>query len=314
MIMADIALIGSTMVDIYGKSYKKLLEHESNPGRVELYVGGVSRNIAENLIYLNADLELISCIGDDTYGDFMKTKCEEMEISIIHSYFPENMTQSIYLAIIDEDGEMKLALSDTETLKKLPVEHLKEKSNLIEDAKVLVTDPCLSEEVLKYLAEEYSHKKILIDPVSIGLSYKFKDFVGSFHTLKCNKNEAEYLSNMEITDEVSLKVAGQKLIDKGLEQCFITLGSKGVYYVNKERQGILEPIPVKVVNATGAGDAFSAGVAYCLLKDKDIEYTAKFSTCMSNFALQSIYAVNDQIDIFSIEKMVEEENWIIRKI
>jgi len=312
--MTDVVLLGSTMVDIYGKSFKKLLPSESNPGTIELYIGGVSRNIAENLNYLNVDLELISCIGDDHYGRFLKSKCEEIGLNISHSYFPKNMTQSIYMAIIDDDGEMTLALSDTETLKKLPIDYIKQKDDLIEQAKVIVVDTCFSKELLEYISNRYKHKKILIDPVSIGLSYRIKNIIGNFHTLKCNKNEAEYLSDMEITDDNSLKEVGKKLINKGLNQCFITLGSKGVYYINKNKQGILESIPVNVANATGAGDAFSAGVTYCLLNDKDIEYTAKFSSCMSNFALRSTHAVSDKIKLDSIIKMMEEQKWTIKNI
>ena len=45
---------------------------DSNPGHISLSAGGVTRNVCENLARLGADVKLLSCVGDDTFGAFIR--------------------------------------------------------------------------------------------------------------------------------------------------------------------------------------------------------------------------------------------------
>lgn len=300
-----VVLVGSAMIDLYGKSNAPLLPDESNPGSMSTHVGGVSRNIAENLSRLGVQTSLITSVCDDPFGTTLKDSCKEVGIDISHSYFPTGVSQTTYLAILDNDGEMKLALSDTKALQMLSIDHLEKKGSIIESGEVIIMDTSLSKEVLDYMAETYKDKRILIDPVSIGMAKKIKDTFGKFHTLKCNKNEAEYLSDMKITDSESVKAVGKFFMDSGVKQVYITLGKDGVYYKSDSEEGFTDTIDVEVQNVTGAGDAFSAGVAYCLMSNSTLEYTAKFSTCMSALALQSPYAVSEEISLHKVTDLLK---------
>ena len=61
-------VIGGVNIDIVGYPYSKLIPQDSNIGGVKLSLGGVGRNIAENLVRLGVDTKLISILGDDIYG------------------------------------------------------------------------------------------------------------------------------------------------------------------------------------------------------------------------------------------------------
>ena len=54
---------------------------------------------------------------------------------------------------------------------------------------------------------------------------------------------------------------------KGVKQVFISLGEKGVLYSNGEICGHMKPFRTKVINTTGAGDAFMSGLAYSYLEN-----------------------------------------------
>ena len=45
--MHQVVVIGASMVDIIGKSFNKIISFDSNPGRLSISAGGVSRNISE---------------------------------------------------------------------------------------------------------------------------------------------------------------------------------------------------------------------------------------------------------------------------
>ncbi|WP_458788454.1 PfkB family carbohydrate kinase, partial [Vallitalea sediminicola] len=85
---------------------------------------------------------------------------------------------------------------------------------------------------------------------------RVKDIIGGFHTIKLNKHEAEFLSDIKIEDAHGLKKAVDYFIDKGVKRVFITLGEKGVYYGEGDYTNSYKAPKIKVVNATGAGDAF----------------------------------------------------------
>ncbi len=301
----SVVVIGAAMIDLYGKSRAPLLDQESNPGDVIIHPGGVSRNISENLARLGIKVNLITSICDDPFGDIIRKNCDDLGIDLTHSYFLENEVTTIYLALLDNDGEMKLALSDTTSLDKMPMEHIIRKENAINRGEVIVMDASLPQEIMRYIVNHHRDKKIIIDPVSIGKAHKLVDFIGLFHTVKCNKHEAEFLSGVEITDTESLHLAADTLRKKGVEQVFITLGPDGVFYQNSKKKGTMPTLATQVVNATGAGDAFTAGVAYCTLTNLDIEKTALFASAMSSFSLESIRAVNPGLSLHEINQKIE---------
>lgn len=304
----SVVIIGAAMIDLYGKSFDPILNNESNPGQVSIHPGGVSRNISENLARLGIKVDLITSICDDPFGKIIKNSCDELGIDLTHSYFLENEVSTIYMAILDHEGEMQMALSDTGALDKMPMEHIIKKEGAINRGEVIVMDASLPKEIMRYVVNNHKDKKIIIDPVSIGKAHKLVDFIGMFHTVKCNKNEAEFLSQTKISDHDSLVTATQVLLDQGVEQVFITLGADGVFYRNKKDMGYQETLVTSLVNVTGAGDAFTAGVAYCTLSNMDIKKTAHFATAMSSFSLESMRAVNPNISLHEINQRLENHH------
>lgn len=300
----SVVIIGAVMIDLYGKSMEPLLDGESNPGNITIHPGGVSRNISENLARLGIKVNLISSICDDPFGKVIKNNCDNLGIDYSNSYFIEDEISTIYMAILDNDGEMNLALSDTTALDKMPLSHIVQKESIFNHSEIIVVDPSLPEDLICYIVEHYKNKKIIVDPVSIGKASKLKKIIGKFHTLKCNRNEAEFLSGIKINNQSSLELASKTLIDKGITQVFITLGANGVFYQNLEEIGRIKSIATKIVNVTGAGDAFTAGVVYCMLLDSNIKNTAEFASAMSAFSLRDMRAVSPELSLDKIKKII----------
>ncbi|MDU2157762.1 PfkB family carbohydrate kinase, partial [Clostridium sp.] len=63
-----ILVLGASIVDIIGFSRKKYHERDSIPGNIKISLGGVCRNIAENLARVNVNTEFISILGGDDQG------------------------------------------------------------------------------------------------------------------------------------------------------------------------------------------------------------------------------------------------------
>ena len=306
-----VVLAGAANLDILGFTKDPLIPRDSNPGHVRMCPGGVSRNIAENLSRLGVRTELITAVGNGIAGKYILENCASEGISTRHSLILQDATSSIYLALMDNDGDMALALSDMSISDYITKEYLRKKRDLFDSASVIVADTCLSAESLEYLLDN-THKTITcIDPVSVIKGRKLIPMVGRIHTLKMNKLEAEALSGIEKTDNDSLRRTGDYFLKKGTQRVYITLGAEGVFYCSAETHGFYAPPPVgvvngfSVVNATGAGDAFMAGVVFASLNQYTIEETVRFSSAAAGLALSGESTVNPDMSRVLIEQTLK---------
>lgn len=301
-----VTVIGAANIDIHGFTEEKLILGDSNPGTVKVCLGGVGRNISENLTKLEIDTKLITALGGDANSKKLIDECKLQGIDMDNILVIQDMSASIYLAIIDDNGDMGLALSDMSVLERITPEFIRSKSHIISNSKIIVLDTGLPTEVIEYILMNFKDSKIFLDPVSIKKARKVMDTIGKFHTIKLNKLEAEYLSNIKIKNEDDLDETSRYFMDKGVKRVFITLGKKGVFYREGDYKNLLPSPAINVVNATGAGDAFMAGVVYCSLLGKDIDYTAKFSTSASLLALSHQDTVSPNMNIEKVNIILKE--------
>ena len=73
-----------------------------------------------------------------------------------------------------------------------------------------------------------------------------------------------------LTGEDDFKKAAEVLRERGAQNVIIKLGAKGVYALSPAFSGIIPGTKVKVVDTTGAGDAFAAGFIASLVRGGDI--------------------------------------------
>ena len=303
-----ITVIGGTNIDIQGFPNSDLLLNDSNPGKIKMSLGGVGRNIAENIVKLGIDVKLISALGDDLYGSKILEECKLSGIDMSHSLVLKNTPSSTYLSVLDESRDMKVAIAHMDIFDQLSVDFIREKSHLLKNAQLIVVDTNIPEETLHYLATHFSDQKLFLDTVSTNKALKVKDCIGAFHTIKPNKLEAEVLSGIKIDSDKDLEKACNYFLDQGVEQVFISLGKDGVYYANKELQNKIPTPTCKVINATGAGDAFMAGLISAHLNEHSIECQARFAIASSILALSHESTINPNFSKENVIKIAKEMN------
>ncbi len=86
-----------------------------------------------------------------------------------------------------------------------------------------------------------------------------------------NETEASYYLNEKVESKVEIERAAKSFLEKGVKNIIITLGSKGVYFANLDESYFIEAFKLKnkVLDTTGAGDAFNGAFAYALSKNQD---------------------------------------------
>ena len=160
--------VGAANLDLNGASCAPIHLRDSNPGHISLSAGGVTRNVCENLARLGADVKLLSCVGDDVFGSYIRRSCVEAGIDIRYLHEAKGAHSSIYLSILDADGDMLVGMSDMRIVQQdLPADYLPSQKQLIQGAKVVTCDPCMGETALLQLLDLCQPSQVVcVDPVS----------------------------------------------------------------------------------------------------------------------------------------------------
>ena len=301
-----ICVLGGANVDIVGLPNKNLILGDSNPGRVKVALGGVGRNIAENLVHLGAPVKLISAVGEDLYGKRIMEHASRIGLDMKNSLILNQIPTSTYLAILDESGDMKAAIAQMDILDEISIDFIQGKKQVIENSRICVIDTNMPRAVIDYVLDNFKNTKFFLDTVSSTKALKIKNKIGAFHTIKPNRIEAELLSDIKIESIRDMEKAAEHFLSQGVKRVFITLGSEGVFYHDGKVHQLIPNPEVKVVNATGAGDAFLAALAYCDYNGYGIDESAKFSMAAAFMALSYEETINPNISKENVDKKMKE--------
>lgn len=302
-----VCVIGGANIDITGTPYYELNEHDSNPGKLSTTLGGVGRNIAENLSRMGIKVEFISVLGNDNYAREIRENCKELNIGLEHSEIIEQENTSTYLCINNKRGEMQLAISDMGIYEYMTPFFLSSRLHIINSAKACVIDTNIPSVSLDYLMDNV-RVPIFLDTVSTKKTEKIKDFIHNVYAIKPNKYEAEILSGVKIENDDDYKKATDIILDKGVKEIYMSLGSEGVYYTNGASYGRLSIISDKIVNTTGAGDSFLAGVVWGYINGMDTISCTKAGLAASYITINSPKTVSEEISEENMRNIIKD-NW-----
>lgn len=298
---AYVAVFGGCNMDISGKSKAGLLLHDSNPGDVRMTPGGVGRNIAANIALVGIEAKIVTAFGDDDKKTLILQNAPE-KLNFEWSFTFQDVGTGSYLVVLDDEGEMYVAVNDMKAVDKLGKEEMDSRRELAEKASYTVVDANLKEEALETVFSWDT--MIIVDGVSAVKVGKFKPFLSKINVLKCNVLEARALS--ELGDGASISDCGRALLAKGSEHVLITAGSDGAYLYSADQGLHFTTSPMAIKGATGAGDAFVGMLTAELVQGKSLEEAIVGAMAASRMVLKSDHSDLSVFDRRQWEKEKEE--------
>lgn len=310
-----VVVIGAANIDIGGTPYKPLIPEDSNPGVIKMSYGGVGRNIAHNLTLIGVDVELVTAAGDDALGMEMLKKCESIGLDTSLSLIVPGGSSSVYLFINDEKGDMNLALSHVDIVKKITPEYIESISAVINQADAVVADCNLTQETFLKL-KEICKVPLYVDTVSVSHADKIKGHLDGIDTLKPNLLEAEFLSDMMIENEYDCLEAARAIIDQGVRRVFISMGPHGILTADKDHAIIADRYPVNVISTTGAGDSAMAAIVWSSLNEEGDGLTAPAmaANAAASLTISVDHTIDPEMSADRIKDKIKNQNVKIRVI
>lgn len=290
-----VTVIGGVNMDISAALTAPFVPADSVPGQVTLGCGGVARNIAHNLLLMGHEVQFVSVFGGEGFGQMCWNECQAIGLDLTLSERRHDMRNGLYLCVNDLTGDMIAAVADTDIIDCLTPGFVEARLQQINGSALVVADTNIPTDTLLHLIDHCS-VPLMVDTVSTAKAPRIiQALQGShrrhLHALKLNQQEA-----LTVTRCSSVQAAASHLIDIGVEQVYITLGSEGVYCRDATRHEHYKAIPTRVINTTGAGDAFIAGVAHAQLCGTVFPECVQAGLKAAHAALLSPQTVNPDIN------------------
>jgi pseudouridine kinase len=261
-----IVCLGAANLDRKLRSNATLRMGTSNPARQDESFGGVARNIAENLARLSAPVSLITVIGDDSSGQALLAHAEAAGIDTRGTLKLQNICTGTYTAVLDDHGQMMLALADMALYDALTPDFLATRQPQRAVGALTVADMNLPIETLAGLLEDARRDAIPLVIVAVSQP-KMAHLPPELHGLRLlilNQGELETRVGHPLNTEAELLAACRLVQSQGAQDVIVTRGGTGVVYTTPTGIAHLEAPDAHIIDVTGAGDAFSAGVCWSL--------------------------------------------------
>lgn len=312
--MSSIVVIGGSNVDLkaYSENY---LPDTSNPGYIEESLGGVGRNIAENLGILGKKVILLTAVGNDHFGKKLLTETAKSNVNLDYVKICKQEKTGLYLAHLDKKGELIAAISGMEIMKSIDKPYIKANKEVIKNSSLIIFDTNLNSEVIEYILQIAKKNEIITlgEPVSVDKGKKLIRDLENIDYLSPNLDEAEMLLGLEVKGVDSFSLRLKKVEEKynsykRLPIMFVSCGEKGVLILRKEKSNFIKAEKIDKENlqeTTGAGDALLAGIASKLINgDYDLIKAVLFGIKIASLTVKSKFTVNPDL-----KEMIKEDDY-----
>ena len=226
-----IICIGGANIDRRYLIKDALIQGTSNNVQSRTNVGGVARNVAENLGRLEEKVMLFSVAGNDTEWKMIESHSEHfMNIKAVDTI--EGCPTGTFMEVINVDGEMVLGLAEVDIFDKMTPDWISKHLSVLKRSKYIIVDLNCPKETIEFLnsfAIKYGIPVVLLT-VSVQRLTNLPSYLGGIKVLITKHNETEAFFNMVIKTDEDLTDAVKKWLDKGAEHVFISKGSTKVAY------------------------------------------------------------------------------------
>lgn len=304
-----IVCVGAANVDRKFFVRAELIHGTSNPIQSAHSIGGVARNIGENLGRLGESVALITTRGDDGEWQTIRDSTEPY-INLDFAEHIDGQSTGCYTALISHDGEMEYGFADMNIYDYLTPDVLIKHTYILKRAKCIVADlntPKVSLDFLCAYAEKYDINLVLI-PVSGPKMNRMPDNLKPVDWIVVNRDETEAQFNMKIFTDDDLLKAANMWNDAGVSHVIVTNGDKSLAYSGKDGTHKIYNISPskKVIDVTGAGDSFSSAIVFGWLKGYSTDDIVKMAMINSSRTIETDYTVRQDLTEKQLIKDMEE--------
>lgn len=298
--MPDILVVGSLNTDLVVRTPRFPQPGETISGEdLQVIPGGKGSNQAVAAARHGSDVSMLGRVGKDNFGDFLleNLKSNQVDSKLIQR---DNASTGTAIIIVDTTGQNSIIISAGSN-GKVASEDVDAAS--FPDFKLLLLQLEIPIPTVLYAAKRAHENglRVILNPAPA--KQLPEELISLVDFLIPNETEVNLLTGLPATDLNSTEQAARTLLERGVKNVIVTLGSKGALIVTSEQITHVDTFKVNVVDTTAAGDAFIGGFATALLKDKSLEDAVRYgcacgALATTKFGAQPSLPTKEEVDTF----------------
>lgn len=275
--MKNICVIGSLNMDLVVN-----VDTMPKPGQTIIgsnfkeVPGGKGVNQAVAMARLNGNVSMIGKVGEDGFGQTLINSLKNDKVDTTYIQTSKGAT-GVALITVDKNAQNSIVVSPGANFE-VKEDDIDNNIEAIKNSDIVVLQLETPLNTIKYAlnkAKELNKYTILNPAPAVKLD---DEIIKNVDLLTPNETELEIISGVSIETEEDIQKAAQIMIEKGVKELIVTLGSKGSLYINKEKSMFKKAYKVEAVDTTAAGDSYTGALAVALSQDKNIEDAMDFAS------------------------------------
>ena len=282
--MLDVISIGALNIDLIAMVNRfPVADEEIAVQDLEIFHGGSAANVAVGVSRLGHSSGFVGVVGSDQFGEMLIEGLKKEDVDVSHLIRTEGNSGLVFAAI-NPAGERILysseGVSSSFDRSLIPIDYIKE-ARFLHLTSIIGEKAIDTLEFVSSIAYD-NNIKVILDPGSI-LAEKgcktLRGILGNCYLITPSQIEANMLTGLKG------EKAGRRLLEYGPKAVIITQGSEGCLLITKNLTREVPALRSKVVDTTGAGDSFAAGLISGLLENKGLEEATEFATLIASISV-----------------------------
>ncbi|MEP6668581.1 MAG: ribokinase [Chthoniobacter sp.] len=256
--------------------------------------GGKGANQAVAAARLGARVTFIGRVGADDRGRALLRRLSAEGIHVRHVARDRHVPTGVALISVDAHGEKQIVVAPGANAR-LTAADIQRAAPVITRAGMVI----LQFEIpmrANLAAARLAHRAgvpVVLDPAP-AVKKLPKELLRYITVLRANEYEAEALTGIVVKNRALAKKAALRLLELGPRAAIIAAGQGNLAVWREGAVAIhalwLPRLPVKAIDATGAGDAFAAALAVALAEGQPIPHAARFANAAAALATTQLGA------------------------
>lgn len=288
-----VAVIGTTFMDCKGFAKQQYDPLGRNLGHIRFFHGGVGRNVVENLAYLGLSTYFVSTVDNSALGQEVINRLKRTKVNTEFLTTVEEKGMGMWLAILDQKGDLAGSISQMPDLSLLE-KHIHEHGHqMMETCSHVVLELDLNKNIsyqVVKLAQTFG-KPVYGLPGNLEVVLNHQELLLFTDCFICNEIEAAKLFGQNILGQEIAVIQNELktfVSNAKMKAMVVTLGDRGAVFYDRQREesGYQQALPTRVVDSSGAGDAFFSGTVWGLTYERPLCEAVIYGTKVASWTIQ----------------------------
>lgn len=289
--MTPILVIGSSNTDMVVRVRELPLPGQTVMGsEFRTFAGGKGANQAVAAQRAGGSVCFLAAIGNDDFGRAALATYESEGIDTSLIQVVDDSPSGVAMICVNEAGQNSISVA-LGANGKLTADIIRQNESTIAGAGILLLQLEIPVDAVVAAIDSASRHgtRCVLNPAPA--MHIPDEVLAHLYCITPNETEAEILTGIAVSDVQSATRAARQLLQSGVENVVITLGSNGALWCNSDGAHHQEAPSVTVVDSTAAGDTFNGVLVTLLAEGQSPKEAMRLAVTAASLAVQKSGAI-----------------------